>query len=586
MRKIIFSTLFAICLVLPLAVYAGLPEAVSYLKSQTLDDWTAQALVVAGETVDATPLQSFSGSSATDYAKRILSLVAVGENPTSYTGVNLVEALRGLAQNGQIGETSLLNDDAWGIMALRAAGYSTSDGLVKGAAQHLLGNQNADGGWSWGVGFDSDTNDTAAVLMALVEAGYSVSDTVIQNGVAYLATQQNADAGWPYQLPCFWPGCEASDSASTSWVISALTKLKLEPLTWQKSGFSPQDFLLTLQTGEGSFKWQAADTAGSQAMTAYALVSLGGQSYPVARGSFIGGRNTPTVLADLEIKSLPDSINTKVDSQLLLEVILNNQGPNVAQGAKVEITLPSSVELFESVASQGNFDKEAKRWELVRLNNYASAQLSLWLVPREAMTGEIIISASAIELDINRSNNEAAVAISVLAPEATDNGETTDASVKVLGESITNCEITAQSVEDTLDWLGYVLATPADTALWYVDPVTRLRYCLTDAASTYQALGIFGLGITNDDLARLPSAANEPVTVEPAAIDAQLVNRLKGRILLQVESVGEAWYVNPIDGKRYYLKDGVSAWARLADWKINLAEANLSAIAVGKLERK
>ena len=76
------------------------------------------------------------------------------------------------------------------------------------------------------------------------------------------------------------------------------------------------------------------------------------------------------------------------------------------------------------------------------------------------------------------------------------------------------------------------------------------------------------------------------MTVEPAAIDAQLVNRLKGRILLQVESVGEAWYVNPIDGKRYYLKDGVSAWARLADWKINLAEANLSAIAVGKLERK
>ena len=56
MRKIIFSTLFAICLVLPLAVYAGLPEAVSYLKSQTLDDWTAQALVAAGEKVDATPL--------------------------------------------------------------------------------------------------------------------------------------------------------------------------------------------------------------------------------------------------------------------------------------------------------------------------------------------------------------------------------------------------------------------------------------------------------------------------------------------------------------------------------------------------
>src|SRR3989338_3504414 len=305
MRKIIFSTLFTICLVLPLAVYAGLPEAVSYLKSQTLDDWTAQALVVAGETVDATPLQSFSGSSATDYAKRILSLVAVGENPTSYTGVNLVEALRGLAQNGQIGETSLLNDDAWGIMALSAAGVSNNDSVIVGAASHLLNNQNDDGGWSWGVGFDSDTNDTAAVLMALSEAGYTSADTAVQDAVAYLTAQQNPDPGLPYQRPCGWPGCEQSDSASTAWVIAALNKLKLEPLAWQKSGFSPQDFLLTLQTGEGSFKWQATDTVGSQAMTAYALVSLGGQSYPVARGSFIGGRNTPTVLADLEIKSLP-----------------------------------------------------------------------------------------------------------------------------------------------------------------------------------------------------------------------------------------------------------------------------------------
>ena len=34
---------------------------------------------------------------------------------------------------------------------------------------------------------------------------------------------------------------------------------------------------------------------------------------------------------------------------------------------------------------------------------------------------------------------------------------------------------------------------------------------------------------------------------------ADLANRLKGRILLQVESKGEAWYVNPDNLKRYYL---------------------------------
>lgn len=37
-------------------------------------------------------------------------------------------------------------------------------------------------------------------------------------------------------------------------------------------------------------------------------------------------------------------------------------------------------------------------------------------------------------------------------------------------------------------------------------------------------------------------------------------NNLKGRILLQVESRGEAWYVNPKDGKRYYMANGNEAF--------------------------
>ena len=66
MPKYIFPILFVVIFTLPLAVHAGVPEAVSYLKTQTLDDWTAQGLVAAGETVDPAPLQSFSGSSVTD----------------------------------------------------------------------------------------------------------------------------------------------------------------------------------------------------------------------------------------------------------------------------------------------------------------------------------------------------------------------------------------------------------------------------------------------------------------------------------------------------------------------------------------
>lgn len=43
------------------------------------------------------------------------------------------------------------------------------------------------------------------------------------------------------------------------------------------------------------------------------------------------------------------------------------------------------------------------------------------------------------------------------------------------------------------------------------------------------------------------------IAVKPAIAGQSLAQRLSGRILLQVESRGEAWYVNPASQKRYYL---------------------------------
>jgi len=44
------------------------------------------------------------------------------------------------------------------------------------------------------------------------------------------------------------------------------------------------------------------------------------------------------------------------------------------------------------------------------------------------------------------------------------------------------------------------------------------------------------------------------------ATKAATANNLNGKILLQVESKGEAWYVNPKDGKRYYMANGDQAF--------------------------
>lgn len=571
MKKIIFTLLFVLISVLPLAASAGVPEAVTYLKTQTLDDWIAQGLVAAGETVDATPLKTFSGSSATDYAKRILALVAAGKNPTNYTGTDLVVGLKSFVQSDQIGDIALTNDDSWGIMALRSAGVPANDVLIKSSAQFLLDNQNSDGGWSWSVGFDSDTNDTAAVLMALVEAGYTISNSAIQDAVDYLLSQQNTDAGFAYQLPCFWPGCEASDSASTSWSISALNKLGLNAASYTKAGKSPQDFLLTLQAGDGSFKWQAVDASGSAAMTAYALVALANKSYPVARGFYAGGNSTgPTPLADLDVAFNSSELTAQTGEELNINVKLVNRGPTMAQSVAAEFKWPEELELVRAVPSAGTFNKEKNQWQFIRLNNYAEAELVLTFITQQEAQGNISAAVSAKELDFNLTNNESVVNLIINQSEPVILPEIIEESApQVLGEFLYSCEPEVL-VSYVTAWSGFIVSPNDSLTPWYVDKVSGKPYCLTDSVAAYRALEIFGLGITNDDLAKIPVGLGEIDTAEFTEADAELVDRLRGRILLQVENLGEAWYVNPADGRRYYLADGTMALAKMAGWHVTL----------------
>jgi hypothetical protein len=56
-----------------------------------------------------------------------------------------------------------------------------------------------------------------------------------------------------------------------------------------------------------------------------------------------------------------------------------------------------------------------------------------------------------------------------------------------------------------------------------------------------------------------------PTPISSQPISFSLSNRLSGRILLQVESKGEAWYVNPSDKQRYYLGRPSDAFAIMRD---------------------
>lgn len=55
-----------------------------------------------------------------------------------------------------------------------------------------------------------------------------------------------------------------------------------------------------------------------------------------------------------------------------------------------------------------------------------------------------------------------------------------------------------------------------------------------------------------------------------------LAEKLKGKILLQVESNGEAWYINPVDGKRVYLGTPDDAFRVMRELGLGVSNSDFS----------
>lgn len=124
---------------------------------------------------------------------------------------------------------------------------------------------------------------------------------------------------------------------------------------------------------------------------------------------------------------------------------------------------------------------------------------------------------------------------------------------------------------------GYILLqVEAHGEAYYIYPKDGKRYYMRDGPTAYQMMRQFGLGITNVNLAKVPQEGdNKPY---PATL-----TNLKGKILLQVESRGEAWYIDPKNGYRYYMKDGNAAYALMRNHSLGITDSDLAKIPVGSL---
>lgn len=107
---------------------------------------------------------------------------------------------------------------------------------------------------------------------------------------------------------------------------------------------------------------------------------------------------------------------------------------------------------------------------------------------------------------------------------------------------------------------------------WYVDPADGRRYYLGRPADAFRIMRQLGLGISEADFREIAAAGS------PAPGDGRLARRLSGRIILEVQKHGEAWYVDPLDLKRYYLGRPADAFRIMRQFGLGISSADLATI--------
>lgn len=107
---------------------------------------------------------------------------------------------------------------------------------------------------------------------------------------------------------------------------------------------------------------------------------------------------------------------------------------------------------------------------------------------------------------------------------------------------------------------------------WYVAPLPAERHFLGRPDDAFRIMTALGLGVSDRDLARIPRES------DAFAGDVALRERLAGRILLQVESAGEAWYVHPVDKKRYSLGRPAEAFDVMRRTSLGATTADIAAV--------
>lgn len=207
---------------------------------------------------------------ATENARIILALTAIGKDVTNVDGHDLLAGLNEMSYLSKQG----INGAIFTLIALDSHSYTPAGDVTRDKlVQVILDAQiSSDGGWSLD-GKNADVDMTAMAIQAL--AAYYKSNSsakkAVDKGLSWLSSVQQNDGGFTS-----WG---AANSESCAQVIVALTALGINPAKdsrFIKNGVSVLDALCSFAVNGGGFKHLATETSANGMATEqgfYALVA-------------------------------------------------------------------------------------------------------------------------------------------------------------------------------------------------------------------------------------------------------------------------------------------------------------------------
>lgn len=207
---------------------------------------------------------------ATENARIILALTAIGKDVTNVDGHDLLAGLNEMSYLSKQG----INGAIFTLIALDSHSYTPAGDVTRDKlVQAILDAQiSGDGGWSLD-GKNADVDMTAMAIQAL--AAYYKSNSsakkAVDKGLSWLSSVQQNDGGFTS-----WG---AANSESCAQVIVALTALGIDPAKdsrFIKNGVSVLDALCSFAVNGGGFKHLATETSANGMATEqgfYALVA-------------------------------------------------------------------------------------------------------------------------------------------------------------------------------------------------------------------------------------------------------------------------------------------------------------------------